>query len=128
MTPARRDRGFTLISVMVALVVVSVGLLALARAQASMVASQGNTANRTVGVTIARDYAEVLRARDPRTLVSEPAIRVDREGVPSGTGAYTRTTNVTVLAPNLLQVQVLVAYPRGGAPVEILTLIYRPTT
>jgi type IV pilus assembly protein PilV len=128
MTPARRDRGFTLVSVMVALVVVSVGLLALARAQASMVTSQGITANRTVAVTIARDYAEVLRARDPRTLVSEAAVRVDREGVPSGSGAYSRTTNVTQVAPNLLQVQVLVTYPRGSAPMEIITLIYRPTT
>ena len=58
MNSKRRDSGFTLVSVMVALAILAIGLLALARAQAAIVASQGNVANRTVALTIARDYAE----------------------------------------------------------------------
>ena len=125
MKAPRRDSGFTLVSVLVALAILAIGLLALARAQASIVASQGNVANRTTALTIARDYAEVLRSRSPWTLVSEAPARVDARGTPDANGAYTRTTNVTVLSTNLLQVQVLVTYPRSATPVDILTLIYR---
>lgn len=125
MKAPRRDSGFTLVSVLVALAILSIGLLALARAQASIVASQGNVANRTTALTIARDYAEVLRSRSPWTLVSEAPARVDARGAPTPNGAYTRTTNVTVLSTNLLQVQVLVAYPRSATPIDIVTLIYR---
>lgn len=125
MKAPRRDSGFTLVSVLVALAILAIGLLALARAQASIVASQGNVANRTTALTIARDYAEVLRSRSPWTLVSEAPARVDARGTPVANGAYTRTTNVTVLSTNLLQVQVLVTYPRSATPVDIVTLIYR---
>jgi len=125
MKAPRRDSGFTLVSVLVALAILAIGLLALARAQASIVASQGNVANRTTALTIARDYAEVLRSRSPWTLVSEAPARVDARGTPDANGAYTRTTNVTVLSTNLLQVQVLVTYPRSATPVDIVTLIYR---
>lgn len=125
MNSPRRDRGFTLVSVMVALAILSIGLLALARAQASIVANQGNIANRTTALTIARDYAEVLRSRSPWTLVSEAPVAVDARGQPLAGGAYRRSTNVTVLATNLLQVQVLVTYPRSTVPVDIITLIYR---
>jgi Tfp pilus assembly protein PilV len=127
MTSPRRDSGFTLVSVLVALGILAIGLLALARAQAVMVASQGNTANRTTALAIARDYTEVLRSRDPATLVSEAPVAVDSRGQPAASGAYRRTTNVTILAANLLQVQVLVTYPRSGTPVDIITLIYRRT-
>jgi type IV pilus modification protein PilV len=125
MKAPRRDSGFTLVSVLVALAILAIGLLALARAQASIVASKGNVANRTTALTIARDYAEVLRSRSPWTLVSEAPARVDARGTPDANGAYTRTTNVTVLSTNLLQVQVLVTYPRSATPVDIVTLIYR---
>lgn len=121
----RRDGGFTLVSVLVALAILAIGLLALARAQAAIVASQGNVANRTTALTIARDYAEIMRSRDPWALVSEPAVAVDARGVAAANGAYIRTTTVTVVAANLLQVQVLVRYPRSTLPVDIVTLIYR---
>jgi prepilin-type N-terminal cleavage/methylation domain-containing protein len=125
MNSPRRDSGFTLVSVMVALAILAIGLLALARAQAAIVASQGNVANRTVALTIARDYAEVLRSRNPWTLVSEAPIAVDSRGQAAANGAYRRSTNVTILANNLLQVQVQVTYPRSNTPVDIITLIYR---
>ncbi len=121
----RDQRGFTLVSVLVALAILAIGLLALARAQAAIVASQGNVANRTTALTIARDYAEILRSRSPWTLVSEAAVAVDSRGQPAANGPYRRTTNVTVLANNLLQVQILVTYPRSAVPVDITTLIYR---
>ncbi|HWA58822.1 MAG TPA: prepilin-type N-terminal cleavage/methylation domain-containing protein [Gemmatimonadales bacterium] len=124
---ARNQRGFTLVSVLVALAILAIGLLALARAQAAMVASQGNVANRTTALTIARDYAEILRSRDPWTLVSETPVAVDARGQASANGAYRRSTNVTILANNLIRLQILVTYPRSATPVDITTLIYRST-
>ena len=125
MRRARGRGGFTLISVLVALAILSIGLLALARTQAQLVRTQGNTAQRNIALAIARDYTEVLRSRDPTTLVSEPAIAVDGRGQPSASGRYSRTTVVTVLSTNLVRVQVQVTYPGGPAPIELLTLIYR---
>lgn len=125
MTQTGNSRGFTLVSVLVALLILTIGLLALARSQAMLVSTQGDTANRSTALTIARGYTEVLRSRDPWTLASEPATKVDDRGQLAVNGAFTRTTTVTVLQNNLMQVQVDVLYPRGQLPVNILTLIYR---
>lgn len=123
--PRRGTAGFTLVSVIVAIVILSTGLLALARAQGMLVATQGTTANRSIALTIARDYTEVLRSRDAWTLVSEAGALVDARGVADASGKYTRSTAVTILAPNLLQITVQVAYPKGPSPLAITTLIYR---
>ncbi len=124
-TPRRNTGGFTLISVIVAIVILSTGLLALARAQALLVATQTNTANRSTALDIARGYTEVLRSRDAWTLVSEGAATVNAFGVADVNGKYTRTTTVAILAPNLLSVLVQVNYPRAATPLTITTLIYR---
>lgn len=124
-TPRRGTGGFTLVSVIVAIVILSTGLLALARAQALLVATQANTANRSNALTIARDYTEVLRSRDAWALVSEAGTKVNGRGQVSGAGAFTRSTTVAILAPNLLQVTIQVVYPRSTIPIEITTLIYR---
>jgi type IV pilus modification protein PilV len=127
MQPATRgaEGGFTLISVIVAIVILSTGLLALARAQAMLVKSQGTTANRSVALTIARDYMEVMRSRDPWTIASEAGATVDARGTADVNGKYTRAVTVTVIQPNLVQVRLTVSYPRGVNPIEIVTLIYR---
>jgi Tfp pilus assembly protein PilV len=126
--PARRgNEGFTLVSVIVAIVILSTGLLALARAQGMLVATQGTTANRSTALTIARDYTEVLRSRDAWAIASEAAATVNGRGVAVANGRYTRSTTVTVIAANLLQVTVQVTYPKGPTPIQITTLIYRST-
>jgi Tfp pilus assembly protein PilV len=121
----RAEAGFTLVSVILAIVILSIGLLALARAQAVLVKAQGMTANRNVALTIARDYTEVLRSRDPWGITNEAATAVNERGVVIGTGKYTRTVTTAVTAPNLLQVTISVTYPRGPVPIDIITLIYR---
>lgn len=121
----RSQGGFTLVSVIVAIVILSTGLLALARAQALLVASQGNTANRSIALTIARDYMEVMRSRNPWTIASEAATTVDARGTADVNGKYTRAVTVTVVQGNLIQVNLTVNYPRAVNPVQIVTLIYR---
>ena len=125
MNQSGNTRGFTLVSVLIALLILTIGLMALAKAQGQLVSTQGDTANRSTALSIARDYTEVLRSRDPWTIASEPLATVDDQGQLAVNGAFTRTTTVTILQNNLLQVQVDVTYPRGQLPVNILTMIYR---
>lgn len=126
--PARREEGFTLISVMVAVVMLTIGLLALARVQTSLVRTQRDTAVRTKALVIARSYTEDLRSRDPWTLVSEAPVTVDDLGVPNGSGVYTRSTTVVADQTNLVRIVVQVDYPGETQPVQLVTMAYRGVT
>jgi Tfp pilus assembly protein PilV len=126
MTTARRARGgFTLISVMVALVMLSVGLLALAKVQSSLVKTQRDTNLRATALTVARSYVEDLRSRDPWTLATEAAVKVDLQGRPAAAGPLTRSTTVTQDSANLLRITVQVDYPGQNQPVQLITMAYR---
>ena len=79
-------RGFTIVSVIVAIILLTVGLLALAGSSAQTVTMQMLSQNRTNAIAIARGYLEQVRTRDPWTVASEPTVSVDAEGktVPTG--------------------------------------------
>jgi Tfp pilus assembly protein PilV len=127
MNRSRAEGGFTLISVLVAVVMLTFGLMALARVQSILMTAQTGVANRSAALSVAAGYLEQLRSRDPATLVSEAAVAVDAEGQPAAGGPYYRSTVVTLDQPNLLRVRVLVTFTRASAPIELITLIYRKT-
>jgi Tfp pilus assembly protein PilV len=128
MNRLRDEQGFTLISVLVAVVMLAFGLMALAKTQSILMAAETGVANRSAALGVASGYLEQLRSRDPATLVSEAAVAVDAEGQPAAGGPYYRSTEVTLDQPNLLRVRVLVTFTRASAPIELITLIYRKTT
>jgi type IV pilus assembly protein PilV len=123
----QREGGFTMISVLLAIIMLSVGLIALTRSQTILMVTQSQLANTNTALQIARGYLEQVRGRDPLTLAAEPAIKVDNLGLPSVTGAYNRSMTVTDDAANLARVTVTVTYPKQTAPVQLVTLIYRGT-
>jgi type IV pilus assembly protein PilV len=128
MTPTRTLRnegGFSLISVLIAIVMLSVGLVALARSQAMLMTTQNRLANANTALSIARGYMEQVRGRDPWTLATEPPVAVDELGVVNAVGTYRRSMDVTLDASNLARVTVRVTFPRQTMPVEVITLIYR---
>lgn len=125
-TPRQDQGGYTLLSVLLAVFILSIGLVALARTQSGLMASHQNTENRDVATSVASSYMEDLRGRVPSTLVTEPPVKVDARGAADPNGAYTRTTTVTMDNPSLLRVLVSVSYPRMNQPVNLTTLIYRP--
>jgi Tfp pilus assembly protein PilV len=125
-TPRRARRGFTLLSMVVALVLLSVGIFALARANTASISMGTKSANRDVALAIGRSYVEVLRSRNPQTVVSETPVPVNENGVTTADGVYTRSVTVTTVRDNLLQVQVAVDYPNPTLPVVIDTYLYRP--
>jgi Tfp pilus assembly protein PilV len=121
----RNEGGFTLISVLIAIVMLSVGLVALARSQAMLMTTQNRLANANTALSIARGYMEQVRGRDPWTLATEPPIAVDELGVANVAGTYRRSMDVTLDATNLARVTVTVTFPRQTQPVQVITLIYR---
>ncbi|MCU0636264.1 MAG: prepilin-type N-terminal cleavage/methylation domain-containing protein [Gemmatimonadaceae bacterium] len=129
--PARRGtrgarRGFTMISMLIALVLLTVGVLALAQANAATVKAGTRSANRGVALAIARGYLEEVRGRDPWGVTNEPATRVNGDGEPNSAGAYQRTLTTTVERTNLLRVRIDVSYPNPTGPVSMETYLYRP--
>lgn len=123
--PRRARRGFTLVSMMVAMVLLVVGVTALATANGSTIRLQTLAQNRTNAIAIARAYAEQVRTRDPWLVETEPAVRLDADGVASATGAYTRRLIVRQTRNNLIELEVRVDYPRSSQPVTLVTNMFR---
>lgn len=121
----RARRGFTLISMMVALVLLVVGVSALATANGSTVKLQTLAQNRTNAIAIARAYVEQVRTRDPWLVESEAPVRLNADGVANSTGAYLRTLTVRETRNNLVEVEVRVDYPRATQPVKLITSLFR---
>lgn len=118
------EAGFTLVSVIMAVVILSVGILALGRSQAMLVRAQATSEARNVALGIARNYIEEVRSRTAIP-ASEGATVVDETGTVSGGGHYSRSLTVSDLGNGLYQATCNVTYPRGTQPVQIVTLIYR---
>lgn len=119
--------GFTLISVMIALVMMSIGVLALSRTLTASVEANTRAANRTVALDIARQRMEFLRAQPSASLsgFAEPSgVKVDGDGHPNGQGAYTRSVIMNGIRTGLMQVTVRVEWARMSTPVELVTFFY----
>jgi type IV pilus assembly protein PilV len=110
---------------LVAMLLLSVGLMSLTRASASTVTLQTLAQNRTNAIAIGRAYLEQIRTRDPWTVASESATRVDERGVASGSGVYRRRVTVTVLRQNLVKLDVEVQYPRSTQPIILTSALFR---
>lgn len=120
----RNERGFSLISTLIAVVILAIGILALAKTSAAVVRAGAQAASRTEAVSVARAYMEEVRSRQPAALISEAAVACDREGVPNANGPYTRSVVVTDVASNLKSVRVVVTMPNSSVPVELITLAF----
>ena len=120
----RNESGFSLISVLVAISMFSVGVLALSRTGAEVIRVQSQASARSTAVGIARAHMEALRAQDPQDITSQAAVTVNREGRPDTGGQFIRTVNVQDVARNLKEVRVLVTYPRSSAPIELMTYAF----
>lgn len=118
-------RGFTLVSMIVALVLLGVGVGALARSSAETVKAQNVAQNRTNAIAIGRAFVETLRTRDPWLMQSLAAENVDADGAASGSGLYSRALDMVIERQNLVRLTVTVKYPRMTTPVVLTTFLYR---
>jgi Tfp pilus assembly protein PilV len=109
----------------VAMVLLTVGMLALGNANTNTIKGQTLAQNRTNALAIGRAYLEEVRSRDPWALESESEVTVGPDGVADAEGVYRRRMDVTEERNNLLLVELYVAYPRSEAPVRLSTYQYR---
>lgn len=125
--PSQR-RGFALMSVMIAVVLLVTGVMAIGAANTMRLRTQTQSTARTTSLNVARTYLENLRGRDPWSLSAEAAVRVNASGAVDPAGAYTRELFVTVERTNLLRIEVAVTGPGTSAPIRLMTNVYRGGT
>jgi prepilin-type N-terminal cleavage/methylation domain-containing protein len=120
-------RGFTLISVMIAVVIMAVGVLALSKTLTGAMQANTRAGLRTVALDIARQRMEFLRGQRPQDMADfaeAGGIDVDETGRVVSGGKYRRTVVVADVRANLVSVTVRVAYPNATTPVELVTYVY----
>ena len=120
-----RTLGFTLVSMIVALILLGVGVGALAHASSETLKSQTVAQNKTNAIAIAREYLEDLRTRDAWSLQTESPTNVNDDGSVSGSGKFSRGMVLSVERQNLVRLTVTVNYPRMAAPVVLTTYLFR---
>lgn len=126
----RDRRGFAMVSVLVAIVLLAIGLVALSTSSAFMVSLQTDASERSTAAAIALSHMELVSMRDPGQLASEEPVRVNETGAESASGSYVRTLSVAPdpNIPDVVRVAVQVEYPSGFGrtrTVEMVTLVYR---
>ena len=119
----RPDAGFTLISVMVAIILLSIGITSISQVLTQSVAMQTIVGMRTTGLDVARSYMEEVRGRDPLTLTSESEVRVNDRGEADSEGRFLRELTVQTVDLHLVEATVIVTLPRTN-PIRLVTWIY----
>ena len=120
----RKESGFTMISVMMAVAMFGAMVLTMSKTGAAVVEAHRFSSLRGTAVAIARGHLEVIRSSDPADLVSQSAVWVDRYGQPDPGGIFSRSVTVGDEAQNLKSVRVTVDYPQSSVPIELMTLVF----
>jgi type IV pilus assembly protein PilV len=101
LTRFKKSKGFSLVEVLVALVILSISLLALAGLMIQSTKNSSWGSHITEAATLAQDRLEALRAVRPQTDIPEG---VNNDQVTGGSGiVYTRTWTVTTNATSTLR-------------------------
>ncbi len=127
---ARDERGFGLVSVLVAMVLLAVGVVALSSSSAFLVSLQTDASARSTASAIGVAYMEEVKQRPPTTLASESPTSVNELGDADSTGVFLRTLTVVddPSSPEVARATVDVEYPAGlgrKRTISLVTLIYR---
>lgn len=119
----RHDAGFGLVSVMVAIVLLSVGIMSVSQVLTQSVSMQTIIASRTNALDIARSYMEEVRGLDPLLVTAQPEVRVNERGEVDSNGLFTRELTIETVTLHLVEATVIVTMPRSN-PIRLVTWIY----
>ncbi len=119
----RPDAGMSLISVMVAIILLSIGVVSISQVLTRSVAMQTIVAMRTTGLDVARSYMEEVRGRDPLTITAEAEVRVNERGEVDSDGRFLRELTIQTVDLHLVEATVIVTLPRSN-PIRLVTWIY----
>lgn len=121
-----RKQGFTLIELMVALFILSIGLLAMAKMQMSAI--QGNTfgGRMTTAVALGQNQMESLinQSLDPWPLVTNSQVVPDPTILGEQYTGHTISWSITPNAPipDTVTLRVVVEWPGGGTPITLVSI------
>lgn len=123
-------RGFTLVEVLVALVILSVVALGLGRFVGSFLHTVGTSNAKTVATAVAREQAELIQANTVYTSLVGTYNNNTVTGFP-GYPSMTRTTRVVRTTGNsprrdYTTITVTVSEPTMGPPVNITIVVAAP--
>ena len=120
--PVRPEQGFTLIEVMIALVILSIALVALAGLQVSAIKGNAFSKRMTTAVSIGNEKMEQLKNSSYANILSESSIEVTRSSM-----NFTRQVTVTNNSPlpNTKTVNVMITWSDNSKShsVPITTII-----
>lgn len=117
-----RRAGFSLISVVVAILLLSIGALAFMQTAYTAMAMENLSSTRSSALGIALSHMEFLRSNDPALVSSESPVKVNERGEIDANGVFEREVKVEDVSDRLRKITVLVAFPGGPNPIEIATL------
>jgi len=126
--PAAMDAGFTLVEVLIAMLILSVGLLGVTGMSRTTVSANRFSKNMTSAVTLAQTKMEDLqRIALTGTLTNandSTEANLNESGV-TGNGIFTRTTDVTGGAGQLTTLKVTITWTEARARAISLTTLLR---
>lgn len=123
------EGGFGMVSILVAIVLLSAGVVVLSSTSVFLHSLQTDATVRSVASSIALSYMEQVKTRDRAALVAEEPVRVNEWGEEDDQGNFVRQLNVEPepSVVNAVRLTVWVRYPGGmGRPrsVEVITIVY----
>lgn len=125
------EAGFSLVEVVVALAVLTIGALAVARSMGTALAFGTYAGEQTRATALAVDRLEYLKSQPASNVVDESPVAIDENGEPDADGAYTRSVTVKTASegarPNTKEVTVRVEFQageRGRRAVELFTILF----
>ncbi len=128
--PVLPEAGFGMVSVLVAMVLLAVAVVALSSSSTFLVSLQSDASGRSIATSLGIGYMEEVRRRPLESLASETAVRVNASGALDEGGAFVRSLTIEA-DPSLAEVlraKVEIVYPAGlgrRGTVRLETLIHR---
>lgn len=111
----KREQGFTMIEILVAISLLLVGLLAVGQMQVMTMVTNSTSNQRTTAITLAQDQMEILRTR--------PYANIETPPLSNTSGMYTRSWTVETNTPATNMKRVTMNVSWQGKQVQMQTII-----
>jgi len=110
MMDEKRQKGFTLLEVLIALAILSIGLLAINTMTVTVIKSNYKSRNFTTAVNLVQNKLDDLKISSYSSIIDGTETNLNAEGVGGG-GIFNRTVTVTTsLTPSYKTVEVKISW------------------